>query len=163
MGKAREMLLELQPDIDNEVSLHCQSAVGMNSLWNWRTKAMQGLPCFQSRKNTRKQENLKMESEKKKQDNLASSKSCDEIDFIKLNIRGSFQGYNFTWICSSSTRHSSKVVLWQWLLSMLMALIVKPILWLFQLPPRALISLHSNEERKDYITWFCFNPYVIAR
>lgn len=36
-----------------------------------------------------------MESEKQKQDNLASSKSCDGTDFSKLNIRGSFQGYNF--------------------------------------------------------------------
>lgn len=96
-------------------------AEGMNSLWNWKTKATQEPSCSQSRKNRRKWENLRMESEKKKQNNLASSKSCNGIDFIKADFRRSFQGCNFTRICSYSIRHLSKVVLCPWLLSMLRA------------------------------------------
>lgn len=40
-------------------------------------------------------EKLGIESGNKKQDNVASSKSCGGIDFIKADFRGIFQGCNF--------------------------------------------------------------------
>lgn len=92
--------------------------MGINSHLNWRTKQRQHKSSLVPNpgKIWEIGKSWEQRVETKKQDNAASSKSCGGIDFIKADFRGIFQGCNFfTWVCSSSTRHTSKVVLGQWL------------------------------------------------